>query len=305
MDTFRFPPNLQWPSRFKIVGPLFNELRAIEHFRPLANLRATMSGDPLVDTRRLQDLSRRNERLLIELLERAHVWYQSGTRSNGEEERRQASSSARALPPAPSLTAVLWQLAAVRYEMGYVDLFRAAAMLGPRVPDGRDRLAVPARADAKGPAERTGRTHGRWLYHFKRLREKSLQRPTELFTMPLHLVATGELTPSLRVTFEVDDDLLRTNLVNGRPRAYHTLLRDRPGTEGAMEMMASMMESYLRALGRRKTEFDVSEALMHVCFNLDILTSVYVMIVQDENMDPRLTLHSWKNFNARKRAGVK
>ena len=248
-----------------------------------------MSGDPLVDTRRLQDLSRRNERLLIELLERAHVWYQSGTRSNGEEERRQASSSARALPPAPSLTAVLWQLAAVRYEMGYVDLFRAAAMLGPRVPDGRDRLAVPARADAKGPAERTGRTHGRWLYHFKRLREKSLQRPTELFTMPLHLVATGELTPSLRVTFEVDDDLLRTNLVNGRPRAYHTLLRDRPGTEGAMEMMASMMESYLRALGRRKTEFDVSEALMHVCFNLDILTSVYVMIVQDENMDPCFT----------------
>ena len=248
-----------------------------------------MSGDPLVDTRRLQDLSRRNERLLIELLERAHVWYQSGTRSNGEEERRHASSSARALPPAPSLTAVLWQLAAVRYEMGYVDLFRAAAMLGPRVPDGRDRLAVPARADAKGPAERTGRTHGRWLYHFKRLREKSLQRPTELFTMPLHLVATGELTPSLRVTFEVDDDLLRTNLVNGRPRAYHTLLRDRPGTEGAMEMMASMMESYLRALGRRKTEFDVSEALMHVCFNLDILTSVYVMIVQDENMDPCFT----------------
>ena len=248
-----------------------------------------MSGDPLVDTRRLQDLSRRNERLLIELLERAHVWYQSGTRSNGEEERRHPSSSARALPPAPSLTAVLWQLAAVRYEMGYVDLFRAAAMLGPRVPDGRDRLAVPARADAKGPAERTGRTHGRWLYHFKRLREKSLQRPTELFTMPLHLVATGELTPSLRVTFEVDDDLLRTNLVNGRPRAYHTLLRDRPGTEGAMEMMASMMESYLRALGRRKTEFDVSEALMHVCFNLDILTSVYVMIVQDENMDPCFT----------------
>ena len=108
--------------------------------------------------------------------------------------------------------------------------------------------------------------------------------------MPLHLVATGELTPSLRVTFEVDDDLLRTNLVNGRPRAYHTLLRDRPGTEGAMEMMASMMESYLRALGpRRKTEFDVSEALMHVCFNLDILTSVYVMIVQDENMDPCFT----------------
>ena len=248
-----------------------------------------MSGDPLVDTRRLQDLSRRNERLLIELLERAHVWYQSGTHSNGEEERRHPSSSARALPPAPSLTAVLWQLAAVRYEMGYVDLFRAAAMLGPRVPDGRDRLAVPARADAKGPAERTGRTHGRWLYHFKRLREKSLQRPTELFTMPLHLVATGELTPSLRVTFEVDDDLLRTNLVNGRPRAYHTLLRDRPGTEGAMEMMASMMESYLRALGRRKTEFDVSEALMHVCFNLDILTSVYVMIVQDENMDPCFT----------------
>ena len=99
----------------------------------------------------------------------------------------------------------------------------------------------------------------------------------------------GELTPSLRVTFEVDDDLLRTNLVNGRPRAYHTLLRDRPGTEGAMEMMASMMESYLRALGRRKTEFDVSEALMHVCFNLDILTSVYVMIVQDENMDPCFT----------------
>lgn len=147
MDTtFRFPPNLQWPSRFKVVGPLFNELRAIEHFRPLANLRATMSGDPLVDTRRLQDLSRQNERLLIELLERAHVWYQSGTRSNGEEERRHPSSSARALPPAPSLTAVLWQLAAVRYEMGYVDLFRAAAMLGPRVPDGRDRLAVPARA---------------------------------------------------------------------------------------------------------------------------------------------------------------
>ena len=274
-ETLRFAPpplrfpHAQWPASLKYLRPLFDEAQARAKFAPLADLKTLLSGDACVDTRAIQYEVQRMKECIIQLQDLSFKIVNNISRDNS----------------IATLQQLVWQLAATRYRLGYLDRFRAAKMLAE---DNAPASAKPARPEASNPCARTGRSKGRWLQHLRRLKETALARAREFYTMPLVQWDSGEITPSLAMNVHDDTELTSDRL----SLVYSNLFKDREKHDGPLEMYATRMEQRIRDIGARRSAYHVANSIAQFCGLLDLVTAIYVLIILEQDLPASATPHS-------------